>query len=1042
MPSFAEYPDSHLPALRFLRRLGYQWLPREEAVRQRDGLLGQVVLEDILREQLKAINRFEYKGQEYPFSPSTINAAITALQRMPDEGLVQTNEKVYDLLTLGKSFTESVAGDQKAFTLRYIDWERPENNVYHVTDEYVVEGVHATRRPDIVLFVNGIPFCVVQCKRRDLENSVDQAVSQHIRDQDKEEGIPRLYHFAQLLIGAQPNAVRYSCTSTKAKFWSAWKEDVERAVTAQLARRHEELAPEDRLPTEQDRALYALCRPERLLDLAYRFTVFDAGARKVARYQQYFAVQDTLERVRELDAHGKRRGGVIWHTQGSGKSLTMVMLSKALSLDKAIADPRVVLVTDRVDLDRQIHKTFLNCGKKVEKAENSSHLIRLLKDKGVPVVTTVVNKFMGATKRRGFKETSADVFVLVDESHRSQYGLNYQAMHKLIPNGCYIGFTGTPVLSKDKNTVKQFGGFIRPYTMRQAVADKAVVPLLYEGRSPQLYAKLQELDRDFFRQFGFLPDEVQHAIKSRSTGIGKLFSAEQVVKEVAYDISKHYCGTWQGTGLKAQLAVPTIDTAIRYQRFFEDQPDPALLLNSKVVFTPPDSREDNTDIWSEATENARAYWKRIVNQYGDQSTYETWVTEKFKSASREVELLIVVSKYLTGFDAERNTVLYLAKPLHGHDLLQAIARVNRLFEGKEFGYIVDYVGLLGKLDQALTFYDALAGFDEDDLLGTVHNVDEELAKLPDAHGAVWAIFNGVDRNDNEAMQRHLAPADRRDQFRERLSLFARLLHVAYGTAGLYARYDEHRVEQWRKDLKLFESLRGAAMQRYADDRVNYREYEGRIRKLLDTHVGASEVITVTPVVDIFNESMVAEALAHYGEDKQSVAAKADTIAHNLKRSISDNLEKDESFYKPFSRLVEEAIEAFHKGRIDEREYLQRVLGIQRDMESGEGQGIPEQVKGRPEARAFFGVLKDALPQEREDRGWPDRLGAIAMAMDALIRRHRIRDWHRNLDVQRAMENDVEDLLLKHPELFGDAVDYNKLDAVLLRCMQVARANYA
>jgi type I restriction enzyme R subunit len=307
---------------------------------------------------------------------------------------------------------------------------------------------------------------------------------------------------------------------------------------------------------------------------------------------------------------------------------------------------------------------------------------------------------------------------------------------------------------------------------------------------------------------------------------------------------------------------------------------------------------------------------------------------------------------------------------------------------------------------------------------------------------VWAVFNGVDRMDNEALQRHLAPADRRDQFRERLSLFARLLHLALGTAGLYARYDERRVDQWRSDLKRFESLRAAAMQRFADDRVNYREYEGRIRKLLDTHVGASEVRTVTPVVDIFNENMVAEALAHYGEDKQSVAAKADTIAHNLKRSITDNLEKDESFYKPFSRLVEEAIDAFHKGRIDEREYLQRVLGIQRDMASGEGQGIPGTLHGKPEARAFFGVLKDALATQGDAGAWTERLGAIALRMDASIRQHRIRDWHRNLDVQRAMENALEDLLLEHPELFGGTVDYGQLDAVLLRCMQVARANYA
>jgi len=231
------------------------------------------------------------------------------------------------------------------------------------------------------------------------------------------------------------------------------------------------------------------------------------------------------------------------------------------------------------------------------------------------------------------------------------------------------------------------------------------------------------------------------------------------------------------------------------------------------------------------------------------------------------------------------------------------------------------------------------------------------------------------------------------------------------------------------------------MARYADDHVNYREYDGRIRKLLDTHIGANDVQPVTPLVNIFNENMVADALAHYGEDKQSVAAKADTIAHNLKRSITENLEKDESFYKPFSKMVEETIATFHQGRIDEREYLQRVLGIQRDLESGETSGMPAGVQGRPEARAFFGVLKDTLVPVGDATAWADRLGGIALEVDALIRAQRIRDWHRNLDVQRAMENVVEDLLIQHPELFGGTVDYTKLDAVLLRCMQVARANY-
>src|SRR5690554_5617714 len=305
---------------------------------------------------------------------------------------------------------------------------------------------------------------------------------------------------------------------------------------------------------------------------------------------------------------------------------------------------------------------------------------------------------------------SYNIFVFVDESHRHNYGSAHASMKKILPHASYIGFTGTPLMKSEKSTARKFGGFIHKYTIDQAVKDGAILQLLYEGRTAKLSVNKEQIDKGFERLARPLSEEAQKDLKRKFSSISRLYESERVVEEIAYDISKHYCQNWQTTGFKAQLAVPKIDTAIRYQQYYENQTDPNLKINTRVVFTPPDSRKDNEDVWKETKSESRKYWNKIVEKFGDQERYENWVIDKFKEESNEVEIVIVVSKLLTGFDAPRNTVLYLAKPLHSHNLLQAIARVNRLFEGKEYGHIIDYVGVLGKLDEALTSYFDLGDF--------------------------------------------------------------------------------------------------------------------------------------------------------------------------------------------------------------------------------------------------------------------------------------------------------------------------------------------
>ena len=1041
MINYSENNDSQKPAINLLLKLGWIYITPEETIKQRGGLLSNVILEDVLAERLNAINSFEYKDKEYPFSHSNIQSAINVLKNIPEESLVKTNENIYDLLTLGKSFNETIQGDRKAYTMKYIDWENPENNAYHITDEFVVEGIKEKRRPDIVLFINGIPFVVIENKRRDKNSSVIEGISQHIRNQKREEGIPKLFHYSKLLLAVQPNEVKYGAVGTPEKFWAVWKEDNEKDVQKIINSTKNGIKKEDREATIQDKSLLSLCSIERVLEFVYKYLVYDGPNIKVPRYQQYFAVQNTIERVKEIDKTNKRKGGVIWHTTGSGKSLTMVMISKALALDKDISYPRVIVVTDRIDLDRQIYTTFRSCGKVVEKAKSGSDLIELLQDKGNEIITTIIDKFQTATKNTSFIDNSENIFVLVDESHRSQYGTAHINMKRVLPNACYIGFTGTPLMKNEKSTARKFGGFIHKYTIDQAVKDGAVLPLLYEGRSAQLSVNKQQIDKGFQRLSSNLNEEAQKDLKKKFASISRIYESEQVVNEIAFDISKHYTQNWQGGVFKAQLAVPRIETAIRYQKYFEEQTDPNLKINTAVVFTPPDSRQDYEDVWKETSNEAKKYWATLMEKYNGQEEYERYTISKFQDEGTEVELIIVVSKLLTGFDAPRNTILYLAKPLHSHNLLQAIARVNRLFSGKEHGHIIDYVGILGKLDEALTSYAAFEDFDEEDLTNTIVDVSDEIRKVPVHHANVWDCFKEVyNKKDIEALERHLAYKDLRDDFYEALSQFARTLQTALASNEFYIEFSEEQIEFYKQELKLFVKLRVSLQNRYAEI-VSYKEYEPRVKKLLDTYVQADDVIVITKELNIFDKQMVNEAIEEYGK---TPASKADFIAHKMKKVITENMEKDEAFYKKFSQLLEDAIKSFHENRISEAEYLKAILNIRDQFEKGYLEDIPETLLNKPEARAFFGVLSEVFENSFGKEiaiQQKDVLANIGIDISKIIEKLIIRDWKKNIDVIKEMENEVEDYLMAHRKSLGVDITFDDLDAILEKCLKVAKNNF-
>lgn len=1065
----AEKHQSQVPALQLLVALGFTPLSQEEALRLRGGRLRNVVLDDVLAEQLMRINRFTHRGREYGFDLEDAHEAMRRLKPTPDrlKGLRGTNQDIYDTLVLGTTITKSIDGDSKSYSFRYIDWDRPENNVFHVTAEFSVERTASsqTKRCDIVAFVNGIPIMVIENKRP--TESLKKADSQLIGYQN-EDNIPQLFHFAQLLIGMNRNAARYATVATRPKFWAEWRdeEDTDEAI-APFANRvltapekgaifsgdfagargyFDAMAAEGgRAVTAQDRTMFALCRPQRLLDLIHRFTVFDGGVRKIARHQQFFGIRSAVETVKQHDVSGARKGGVIWHTQGSGKSLTMVMLGRSLALERSIENPRIIIVTDRDDLDKQIRDTFKSCDLEPVRATSGSHLLELVRDKA-PLVTTIINKFDTALKNSKLVDDDPNIFVLVDESHRAQtgrYGGHSQfaaKMRRLLPKACYLGFTGTPLLKKEKNTLSTFGRLIHRYAIDEAVADGAVVPLLYEGRLVEQQVSGTVIDRWFEKISEGLTENQKRDLKRKFSRMDALAKTDQAIRAKAFDISEHYRQYWQGTGFKAQLVAPSKAAAVRFKEVLDEIGH----VSSAIVISPPDENEGNEEVDQESKDLVRRFWSQMMARHKTEEEYNRQIIGAFKG-SGDPEMLIVVSKLLTGFDAPRNTVLYVCKSLKEHNLLQAIARVNRLYEDdgteKQFGFIVDYEGLLGELDSALTTYSAFEGYEAADLAGTVHDVREEIRKLPQLHDQLWDLFKPVrNKKDMEQFERHLADEALRHEFYARLKAFSRCLHISLSSDKLFDVFDEAKVDALKRDWKQFSELKRSVQLRYQET-VDVREFEPKIQKLLDDHVVAMPAETIIEVVNI-NDPDALKAVVE--ETGVSEASRADRIASATRRAITEKMDEDPTFYKQFSELLEETIRAYREKRLSEREYLNSVVDLASKVAHKDlGRDVPESIRGDEDAQAFFGILNGQLKTKGDEPVAGAEAASIALEIIDIIKSHLIVDIWSNEVAQNNLRNAIDDYffdVLRDEN--GIDLPVEMLDNLELKIMGLARARFA
>lgn len=1021
--AYLEINASQRPALALFEAMGYTYISPADCDKQR-GSRYHVLLRDILRGQLRRLNRYIYAGAENEFSAANIERAMEDLDEPLTDGLVRTSEKIYDALLLGKSYPETVGeGKMLSFNLRYIDWETPQNNMFHVTEEFAVDSRDRQHnaRPDIVLFINGIPFAVIECKAPHIP--VEEAVGQMIRNQQAAY-IPHLFKFAQLVVATNKNAVKYATAGTPKKFWSVWKEQDDEWLQTRL----KALVP-DRMPTEQDRNTVSLFSRERVFELIRYFILFDANVKKVCRYQQFFAVREIMKTIAESDEHGNRRSGVIWHTQGSGKSLTMVMLAKTILMELKDCHPRVVIVTDRKELDAQIAATFAHTRLTPARATSGRHLVELVNSARADVITSIINKF-NTVERQEVKNPSRDIFVLVDESHRSNYGLMATRMRSVFPNACYIGFTGTPLMKSEKNTMARFGRLIHKYTIRDGVEDGAIVPLIYEGRFVEQKVDEENIDLWFRQTTRRLTEAQREDLRRKWSSIRRLTSTDARIKRIALDISEHFIEGYKDTGFKAMLATNYKRDAIRYLQCFEQFGD----LNCAVVISPPDMREGVDDADEGADDLVVSFWNKMMQQYGDADRYEEAIKNRF--CDGEIDILIVCSKLLTGFDAPLCQVLYIDKELKEHGLLQAIARTNRLHEGKDYGLIVDYRGLIEKLDTAMDMYSGagLENFDGGDLKGVVVDVMSAIWNLRSAYTQLVELFAPVGSiSDAEAVEVFLADDKMRQDFYTLLCAFGRALHLVLNAEQAYNALSKEERQKYQDTFIFFSKVRRSVKLQYCDA-IDNAEYEPLMQNLLDTHLSVAGLKKITSPIDILNKDDFEKELEELG----SLRSKADAIASRMTRSISEKRDENPAYYDSFSKRIRDALALYKEKVISEAEYLAKMRTIMEDYHAGRSTvSYPERIKNNVHAQAFFGVLTALFDEVEDERITPDFVAEVSEEITKIVASHSQVDWTNNKTIHDRISQDIDDLFYKYEKEHGLKLSFDLIDKIIDNVKTVA-----
>ncbi|MGW4901671.1 type I restriction endonuclease subunit R [Streptomyces albidoflavus] len=895
------------------------------------------------------------------YGDNLINKAIDKLKSDASLGggrdLYEANRDVYGLLRYGVKVKPGV-GEQWQ-TVWLIDWKNPEDNHFALAEEVTVVG-QQTKRPDIVLYVNGIAFGTIELKRSKV--AVSEGIRQSIGNQ-RPEFIRSFFTTVQLVMaGNDVEGLRYSTIDTPEKHWLAWRE------------------PSD-IADPLDRSLTQLCSKKRLLELVHDFMVFDAGQKKTCRHNQYFGVKAAQERI------AKREGGIIWHTQGSGKSLMMVWLAKWIRESQVGTNPRVLLITDRTELDDQIQKVFQGVNEAIYRTKSGPDLLATLNASEEWLICSLIHKFRGSEDEAARDEAESEfirelkatvpkdfhakgnIFVFVDEAHRTQSGKMHDAMKTLMPGAMFIGFTGTPLLKEDKDTtVQRFGSFIHTYKFNEGVADGVVLDLRYEARNiDQDLTSPAKVDQWFEAKTRGMTDLSRAELKKRWGTIQKVVSSEprarEIVNDILFDMEiKPRLSDGRGNAI---LVSQSIYQACKFYELFTQAgfKGKCAIITS---YTPQASDIAKEDSGHGATERLRQYeiYRQMLADHfnepadkamGKVEQFERDVRERFINDPGQMRLLIVVDKLLTGFDAPSATYLYIDKKMQDHGLFQAICRVNRLDgEDKDYGYIVDYRDLFNSLESAITDYTggALEGYETKDIEGLLSDrIDKARDDLDEALEKIRALCEPVEPPKNTLQYQQYFCAREQGNAEQlkanepkRVELYKSVAAVTRAYANLAnemqaAGYSDAEAAAIKEEIAHYANVR-EEVKLGAGENVDFKQYEAGMRHLLDTYISASP----SEVVSDFQEAGLIQLIVEMGAGaldklpagiKRDPEAVAETITNNMRVVIIDERPRNPKYYDKMSELLDAILEERRQNALDYKEYLAKLLEHASKLGKGE-----------------------------------------------------------------------------------------------------------
>ncbi|MFN6539183.1 MAG: type I restriction endonuclease subunit R [Nostoc sp. EkiNYC01] len=940
------------------------------------------------------------------YSNSLITKALYELNKVAGDqskGLYDINKEVYSLLRYGVNVKEEVGENSQ--TVWLINWDNPQENDFAIAEEVTVKG-ESTKRPDIVLYVNGIALGVVELKRSTI--SVSQGIRQNLDNQNSR-FIKSFFTTMQFVMaGNDTEGLRYGTIETPEKYYLTWKEDSHSHITKPL-----------------DKHLLQLCEKERFLELIHNFVVFDCGIKKLCRHNQYFGVKAAQTYIH------RREGGIIWHTQGSGKSLTMVWLTKWIR--EYNPNARVLIITDRDELDQQIESVFLGVNENIYRTKSGADLITQLNNTTPWLLCSLIHKF---GRKKGKKTQSdydnyiaelkrslpqdfqakGDIYVFVDECHRTQSDKLHKAMKGILPNALFIGFTGTPLLKKDKQTtIEIFGSYIHTYKFNEAVSDKVVLDLRYEARNVDQYiTSSDKIDKWFEAKTKNLTESAKTELKKRWGTMQKVLSSKSRLEKIVADIildfnTKDRLQNGRGN---AMLVSSSIYEACKYYELFQNAAFTKCAIVTSYDASLQSIKGESTGE-DELTQKLKQYeiYQKMLNGKTPEK-FEEDVKKQFIESPAQMKLLIVVDKLLTGFDAPPTTYLYIDKSMRDHGLFQAVCRVNRLDgEDKEYGYIIDYKDLFKSLEKSVKDYtsEAFEDYDIDDVDGLLSDrLIKGRERLENARESIKALCEPVEPpQDTDAYGRYFGGANDEpdkltDNQQKRLALYKYTSGLIRAYANLAndmedAGYTPAEIAIIKQEVKYYEQVRAEVKLR-SGDYIDLKTYEPAIRHLIDSYIGAEE----SEVISAFDDMTLIQLIVERGADavdalpksiKQNSTAVAETIENNLRKVIIEQQPTNPKYFDKMSTLLDELIQVRKVASQDYQAYLQQIVALSKQIVQPSSSSQYSQSLNSPAKRALY----DNLNQDE----------VLALAIDAAIRKTKKDGWRGNKIKEREVKNVIK-----------------------------------